>query len=363
MTVLQNCPAQNYGSGIIPQILSGVDQTGCTYVQGAFQELARDVTAGGAGASIASLLLIAYVIFWGFGVWAGTATGTATDAAFRLFRGFVIYALATSWSDFTSFAYALFNDGPAAIGNRLLSVGNNNTYTSPNAVVSALEALWNQVAQGFQLHFAFSLQSFASALVGLACVIIIALFLAVATFTIILSKVFLWLILGIAPLMILLLLFDASSRFFSGWLSAAVMYAMLQVLVYAFLAFYLTVTQPIFAGLGAAINSGQVDWGALAPFFLVGFTGLFLLSQLPGMAAAIAGGIPLYATTIGGLWRSVTANGGMVASSAYRARLPFGYGVRLGLDRSLQDRVTRARYERIYGQRAADVLAKKMDRI
>ena len=363
MTILQNCPAQNYGSGIIPQILSGVDQTGCTYVQGAFQELARDVTAGGAGASIASLLLIAYVIFWGFGVWSGTATGTATDAAFRLFRAFVIYALATSWSDFTSFAYTLFNDGPAAIGNRLLSVGNNNTYTSPNAVVSALEAIWNQVAQGFQLHFAFSLQSFASALVGLACVIIIALFLAVATFTIILSKVFLWLILGIAPLMILLLLFDASSRFFSGWLSAAVMYAMLQVLVYAFLAFYLTVTQPIFAGLGDAINSGQVDWGALAPFFLVGLTGLFLLSQLPGMAAAIAGGIPLYVTTIGGLWRSVTANGALIASGAYRARVPFGYGARFGVDRSLQDRLTRARYERIYGQRAADVLAKKMDRI
>ena len=198
MTVLQNCTAQNYGTGIIPQILSGVDQTGCTYVQGAFQELARDVTAGGAGASIASLLLIAYVILWGFGIWSGTATGTATDAAFRLFRAFVIYTLATSWSDFTSFAYTLFNDGPAAIGNRLLSVGNNNTYTSPNAVVSALEAIWNQVAQGFQLHFAFSLQSFASALVGMACVIVIALFLAVATFTIILSKVFLWLILGIA---------------------------------------------------------------------------------------------------------------------------------------------------------------------
>jgi len=161
----------------------------------------------------------------------------------------------------------------------------------------------------------------------------------------------------------LLLLFDASSRFFSGWLSAAVMYAMLQVLVYAFLAFYLTVTQPIFAGLGGAINSGQVDWGALAPFFLVGLTGLFLLSQLPGMAAAIAGGIPLYATTIGGLWRSVTANGAMVASNAYRARVPFGYGARFGVDRSLQDRLTRARYERIYGQRAADVLAKKMDQI
>ena len=61
-----NCTASNYGTGLIPTLLSGVDQTGCNYVQGAYQELARDLTAGGAGASIASLLLILYVIFWAF---------------------------------------------------------------------------------------------------------------------------------------------------------------------------------------------------------------------------------------------------------------------------------------------------------
>jgi type IV secretion system protein VirB6 len=120
------------------------------------------------------------------------------------------------------------------------------------------------------------------------------------------------------------------------------MYAMLQVLVYAFLAFYLTVTQPIFAGLGAAINSGQVDWGALAPFFLVGLTGLFLLSQLPGMAAAIAGGIPLYATTIGGMWRSITANGALVASGAYRARLPLSRPLAFRLRRAPRPRLVAA---------------------
>lgn len=118
MTVLQNCPANNYGAGLIPTLLSNVDRTGCNYVQGAYQELARDVTAGGPGTSIASLLLIAYVIFWGVGVWSGTATGSATDAAFRLFRAFVIYTMATSWSDFVSFAYTILNDGPSAIGNR-----------------------------------------------------------------------------------------------------------------------------------------------------------------------------------------------------------------------------------------------------
>lgn len=368
MTILQNCPAPNYGSGLVATMLSNVDQTGCNYVQGAFQELARSLTQVGAGGlSVATLMLVAYLIFWGFGIWAGTATGTATDAAFRLFRAFVIYTLATTWSDFTTFVYTAFNDGPTAIGNQLLTVGNNFTYSSPNAVVTAMENIWNQISKAFQLHWSWSLESFAAALVGLACVIIIALFLAVCLFTIILSKIFLWLLLGIAPILILLLLFTATGRYFSGWLNGVVMYATLQVLAYAFLAFYLTVTKPIFDNLQNALTSGMVDWTALAPFFLVGLTGLFLASQLPGLASTIAGGIPLYAASVGGLWRSAVGIGagatGAVAGGVYRARLPGRLGESGGWNLSWRDRNIRARHDRIYGQQAADILAKKMDQI
>jgi len=356
MTVLQNCTASNYGTGLIPTLLSNVDRTGCNYVQGAYQELARDLTAGGAGTSIASLLLILYVIFWAFGVWSGTATGSATDAAFRLFRAFVIYTLATSWSDFVSFAYTLFNDGPSAIGNRLLAVANNNTYTSPNAVVSALENIWNQISQAFQAHVAFSLFSLGAYLVGVACVIVIALFLAVATFTIILSKVFLWILLGLAPLMILMLLFNASSRFFSGWLNSVVQYAVLQMLVYAFLAFYLTITQPVFANLATTMSSGSVDWSALAPFVLIGLTGMFLLTQLPALAASISGGMPMWGLTIGGLWRGILRPPGTAALA--NARVPF-LGWR-GLNRSIADRQAAARVKRIYGDAGARALQDRL---
>ena len=100
-----------------------MDTAGCNYVQGAYQALSTAVTSGGSGTSVASLILILYVIFWAFGVWSGTATGSATDAAFRLFRAFVIYTLATSWNDFVTFAYTVLNTAPSAIGNALLSAG------------------------------------------------------------------------------------------------------------------------------------------------------------------------------------------------------------------------------------------------
>jgi type IV secretion system protein VirB6 len=65
-------------------------------------------------------MLTLYVIFWGVGIWQGTASGGPADHAFRLFRAFVIYALATRWSDFQTIVYNALNAGPSAIGNSLL---------------------------------------------------------------------------------------------------------------------------------------------------------------------------------------------------------------------------------------------------
>lgn len=83
----------------ITSLLQSVDQLGQTYVSSAYQAIASAATAGGA-TGVAGSLLSLYVIFWGIGIWQGTASGGPTDHAFRLFRTFLIYALATRWSDF-----------------------------------------------------------------------------------------------------------------------------------------------------------------------------------------------------------------------------------------------------------------------
>ena len=87
----------------ITTLLQTVDQLGQNYVSSAYQALASAATSGG-GTGVAGLLLTLYVIFWGVGIWQGTATGGPADHAFRLFRAFLIYAMATSWGDFQTFA-------------------------------------------------------------------------------------------------------------------------------------------------------------------------------------------------------------------------------------------------------------------
>ena len=133
----------------ITSLLQSVDQIGQNYVSTAYQALSNALTSGGA-TSVAGLLLTLYVIFWGVGIWQGTATGGPADHAFRLLRAFLIYALATSWNDFQTLAYRFMNDGPSAIGNALLSAvttanntGTAQNLTSVNGVQSALQNMWD----------------------------------------------------------------------------------------------------------------------------------------------------------------------------------------------------------------------------
>ncbi len=82
-----------------------------------------------------------------------------------------------------------------------------------------------------------------------------------AIFLIVLSKLFMWLLLALAPVFIILLLFGVTSRFFSGWLSAIAQYFVVQVLVYAFLAFYVSLIQQSIDALNGVANSEVCDLG------------------------------------------------------------------------------------------------------
>jgi type IV secretion system protein VirB6 len=297
----------------ITTFLSSVDQLGQNYVSTAFQALSSAATSGG-GTGVAGLLLTLYVIFWGVGIWQGTATGGPADHAFRLFRAFLIYAMATSWSDFQTIAYNALNDGPSAIGNALLSAatsanstGTSANLTSVNGVQTALQNMWdttNNATQAFLQNAGIT--NWGPYIFGAVFYVVMAILIGFALFLIVLSKLFLWLLLALAPLFILMLLFGATTRFFSGWLSALVQYFFVQVLVYAFLALYISLIQQTIDTLNGVANTTSATWATIGPVVLVAIVGILLLSQINNVAAAIAGGVPISSARIGAVLATVS---------------------------------------------------------
>lgn len=315
--------AQNFS---ITSLLQSVDQIGQTYVSSAYQALSSAATSGGA-TSPAGLMLTLYVIFWGVGIWQGTATGGPADHAFRLFRAFLIYALATSWSDFQTFAYNALNQGPSAIGNTLLSsvTTANNTgtaanLTSVNGVQNALQNMWdttNSATEAFLQNAGIT--NWGPYIFAAIFYLVMAVLIGFALFLIMLSKLFMWLLLALAPIFIILLLFGATSRFFSGWLSAVAQYFVVQVLVYAFLAFYVSLIQQSIDALNGVSGSKSATWATIGPVVLLAIIGILLLAQINNVAAAIASGVPIHAPRLGAVF--ATATGYRVGRAANRMRL------------------------------------------
>ncbi|HEV7325581.1 MAG TPA: type IV secretion system protein [Bosea sp. (in: a-proteobacteria)] len=315
--------AQNFS---ITSLLQSVDQIGQTYVSSAYQALSSAATSGGA-TSPAGLMLTLYVIFWGVGIWQGTATGGPADHAFRLFRAFLIYALATSWSDFQTFAYNALNQGPSAIGNALLSsvTTANNTgtaanLTSVNGVQNALQNMWdttNSATEAFLQNAGIT--NWGPYIFAAIFYLVMAVLIGFALFLIMLSKLFMWLLLALAPIFIILLLFGATSRFFSGWLSAVAQYFVVQVLVYAFLAFYVSLIQQSIDALSGVAGSKSATWATIGPVVLLAIIGILLLAQINNVAAAIASGVPIHAPRLGAVFAAAT--GYRLGRAANRMRL------------------------------------------
>lgn len=310
----------------ITSLLQSVDGLGQNYVSTAYQALAQAATAGGS-AGVGGLLLTLYVIVWGIGIWQGTATGGPADHAFRLLRAFLIYTLATSWNDFQTFAYRLLNDGPSALGNALLgavtsagSTGTSQNLTTVDGVQTALQNMWdttNRATEAFLQNAGIT--NWGPYIFGAVFYVVMAVLIGFAIFLIVLSKIFMWLLLALAPVFILLLLFGATSRFFSGWLGALVQYFLVQVLVYAFLAFYISLIQQTIDTLNGVANSKMASWATIGPVVLLAVVGILLLAQINNVAAALAGGVPIAAPRIGSAL--ATASGFRLARAMNGLRL------------------------------------------
>lgn len=311
----------------ITTLLQEVDRFGNNYVAQAYQNLSSALTGQGR-IGVAGLLLTLYVIFWAFSIWQGSANGGPAELIFRLFRAFAIHTLATSWGDFQTYAYQLLNDAPSAIGNSLLtSVSQNVTGTSSglnsvDSVQTALQNIWDSLASSTAAFIrSLGVLNYGGYFLAGLILIVGAMLIGFAIFLIILSKIFLWLLLSLAPVFVVLMLFGYTTRFFAGWLTSIVQYMCVQILVYAFCAFFISITQTYFDAVNRANGAATTTLSEAAPLILICLVGVLLLSQITNVAASIAGGIGVAIPSVGRFYGPALTSLGAAGKRAALGRL------------------------------------------
>jgi type IV secretion system protein VirB6 len=240
-------------------------------------ERASSVMAEVSGPLRAALVL--YVLLYGFAILRGAIQEPFMDFVVRSIKLVFIYMLATTVAYSTYITQPLFHVLPdtltqAISGSGVPDVGSAFDQFFARAAYLA-EKIWNKATP----------VNFAPLILSAVVYIVGALAAAIGFGVVLIAKVALALLIALGPIFVACALFDATRRFFFGWLSQAVNYLVLFALI-------ITVFQLILSLVAqqwSSIDGSDPMAGGLL-FVALCLLGSIFFLQTPAIAAGIAGG-------------------------------------------------------------------------
>ncbi len=248
--------------------------------------------------------LVLYVMLYGFAILRGAISEPIIDFAIRSLKLALIYMLATTVAYSSWVTTPLFQTFPNALTQALGGGSSTDPGTAFDQFFARAAYLGEKISQTANI-------SNPAPWLEAGAVDVIGGFAAALGFgVVIVAKVALALIIALGPIFVACSLFDASRRFFFGWLSQAVNYLVLMALI-------IVVFQLILSVVGDQWSQidGQDPMAGGLLFIGLCILGAIFFLQTPAIAAGIAGGASA------GL-----ADFGAAAATAFRGMPRFGGG-------------------------------------
>lgn len=268
-----------------------------------WQQLVTHVVA--AITPLATSLLGIYIIIWGWTMLRGQIQEPVLDGLVRMTRLSMIVSVALS----VGYYNALLANWISQTPDFLASLGTSGGGASfakltefADQVAEQLLNIWDAMGKAIAATgWTTVLSATPTLVVGILMFIAILLLLIYIVFLLILSKLAIAILIGVGPLFVLSLIFDASKNWFSMWWAQILNYSFLALLagaagslVLQFMMQYLTA-----ADLPTAISTGQGFTSAMVPPIALAGIGSLLLMQTPSMASSLGGGVAL--STLGAI--------------------------------------------------------------
>jgi type IV secretion system protein VirB6 len=160
----------------------------------------------------------------------------------------------------------------------------------------------------------------AGALIGAIGAFLLGVIGALCGLVLIFAKIMLAFMIGIAPIMIALSLFDVSKDYFHRWLSSTVSYALYPLVIAGVFSSVVGMSRSLMTELGDP--SGASNIGALVPFFMMMFVAGGMIIATPLIVRSISGNFMMAGPP------SIPGPGGfakgVIGTRGSRARARFG---------------------------------------
>ena len=265
-------------------------------------ERASSVIAAVSGPLRAALVL--YVLLYGFAILRGAISEPMMDFAVRSLKLAFVYMLATTVAYSTYVTTPLFHTLPDTLTQAVSGAGVPDVGAAFDQFFGRAAYLADKVAK------TGSLADPAPWILSAVVYVVGALAAALGFGVVLLAKVALALLIALGPIFIACALFDASRRFFFGWLSQAVNYVVLFALI-------ITVFQLVLSLVAQQWSSidGQNPTAGGFLFIALCLLGAIFFLQTPAIAAGVAGGASAgladfaNAASLGGARRGTASQG------------------------------------------------------
>lgn len=242
---------------------------------------------------VSTSLLIIYIAFFGLAMMRGKVEEPIQDAAGRIAKIGIIVGMALSLGNYQHYVYSFLWNTP----DQMARVLSGTTKLSQVGVLDAMydagmsvgDKAWAKM--GLSEGFAGNLAYFFTALVAYASTLLLTGYDAVLM---ILAKIALSILLAIGPICIVLVLFQATQKFFESWLGLAMNFVFLSILAAAATSFCNSLTGNFLTDLASVEG---VNLRAVLQMLLLAVMSAVVLAQIPSLASSLGGGAAL--TTMG----------------------------------------------------------------
>lgn len=321
-------------------LLEALEDAGRNFSERAYQVIGDEIMP------LLTVMLIAYVAYYGLQLVMGTARVSIGEIISRVVRMMMIVAFIDQWGNFQTFFYDWLNNTPEDVGRALLTASSTGI-TEPTDGLSMIWATANKAAAAFAEQSGYF--AILPGLIGFLIMLAVGLFIAIALAILVLSKVMMWVLLGTAPIFIACLLFDSTRQYGMAWFQQVLTYALIPLFVYVVAAFLITTMDAELQKVAAAAAASEIQLDDISAFILICAAGAFVLFNIQTLAQGITGGVATGIGTVakkavGASIKSGLATAGSVGNQGMKARERTHAGMRENIRHSsataMQNRIS-----------------------
>ncbi|HCG7560660.1 TPA: type IV secretion system protein [Vibrio parahaemolyticus] len=234
-------------------------------------------------------MLILWIAIWGYLMMYGKVNEPLQEGVFRILRVGFIMTLGLSIGTYSSLVVDVLAKGPEHLAS---VISGSVTGTSASALDSLFskvfeiaKAAWDKggVWDG---NFGMYLITLLVLLVGSGLTLVVA-------FNLLLSKIMTTVLLAIGPLFIVMLLFNATQRFFESWLGMVMNYGFVLILSASVGQLMIVLASTYIGAMGAGDATALANLGDTAMLCIVFGLCILVVKQVPLVASALGGGVAL----------------------------------------------------------------------